>query len=337
MRTQWLPLVKPFGAQPPTLTTARAEGGMDPQHARRRPHSLIGKRGYAAVAGLVGLIGLVVIMVLGTLAQYASAGPGGSAQEENEWVTSSFSGEQGESAGESSDVVFTALVGGAAEEHGHALEEESSFALAFLSDETLALALAEEETPELRAEADRRLARSLPDLSMMENGNLESALLCEIPWESYYTILCVTLPSLERLNEAFTVEFGTNLPIQSGYRTYDEQAMVHADAPYMTTLPGMSYHGWGLAVDFDIDNYRSYDHPQVVWLVENAPSYGWRNPTQESFSTAEPEPCHFEFGTKHTSAQDWGFHGPIPEVRFLFALPEGWHAETLLSIGEEVS
>ena len=196
-------------------------------------------------------------------------------------------------------------------------------------DEELEEVLAEEEVEQVRLETDRRLSENLPDLSEAENGRLDPSLLCPIPWNSYYKVLCVSLPNLERLNAAFKEEFGHDLEIQSGYRTYDEQQMVHAASPSMTTLPGTSNHSWGVAVDFDIAGYRSYDHPEVVWLVENGPTYGWRNPKHESFETLNPEPWHFEFGTKYTDDDDWGFLGPIPEVLYEIKFPEGTHTETI--------
>lgn len=181
-----------------------------------------------------------------------------------------------------------------------------------------------------QVEKDRRLAESLPDLSQMKNGYIDDSLLCPVPWAPDYRLLCVTVPNLIRLNDAFKKEFGHDVSIQSGYRTFDQQVMAHQSAPYMTTLPGTSNHSWGLAVDFDIAQYKEYDHPEVVWLVENAPSYGWRNPTHDSFETANPEPWHFEFGTVYDGPND-GFNGPAPEVKYLFKLPAGSRTKTLLS------
>lgn len=98
----------------------------------------------------------------------------------------------------------------------------------------------------------------------------------------------------------------------------------HESAPEMTTLPGTSNHSWGVAVDFDIDLYTSYENPEVVWLVENGPAYGWRNPTHEAFGTLRPEPWHFEFWDAMPTLPDNGFYGPTPEVEYVFNLPEGW-------------
>lgn len=203
--------------------------------------------------------------------------------------------------------------------------------LAAASNEELEEVLAEEEIRPVRLESDRRLSENLPDLSKVENGKLAPELLCPIPWHPNYSLLCASVPNLERLNEAFKKEFGHDLAIQSAYRSYEEQVWAHQASPSMTTLPGTSNHSWGLAVDFDIAGYSHYDHPEVAWLVENAPDYGWRNPKHESFATANPEPWHFEFGTKYSDEPDWGFMGPIPEVLYEIRLPEDSRPKTLLS------
>lgn len=203
--------------------------------------------------------------------------------------------------------------------------------LGSVSDSEIAEVLEEEEIPALRLESDRRLADNLPDMSQIDNGHVPAEMLCPIPWNAHYELLCVAVPNLVRLNEAFKAQFGHDLTIESGYRDYYTQELVHAASPTMTTLPGTSNHSWGVAVDFDISGYRSYDHPEVAWLVENAPSYGWRNPKHESFETLLPEPWHFEFGTKYNDDPDWGFLGPVPEVPYQIKFPVGTHTETIYS------
>ncbi|WP_099331737.1 M15 family metallopeptidase [Actinomyces minihominis] len=216
-----------------------------------------------------------------------------------------------------------------------ALLGESSVDPADLTDGELNELLEAGAGPTFRVESDRRLAASLPDLSDLENGRIPDEMLCPVPWPNRYEyrVLCVALPNLVRLNEAFNAEFGRNLPVQSGYRSFEQQQLVHQNSPTMTTLPGASNHSWGLAVDFDIDNYTSYDLPEVKWLVENAPSYGWRNPTHEAFATSREEPWHFEFGTVYPELEGEGFNGPQPEVKYLFKLPEGWRTRTIYSEG----
>ena len=198
-----------------------------------------------------------------------------------------------------------------------------------LTDDELDALIAGGFGSSFQTEKDLRIAASLPDLSKAENGYIDESLLCPVPWAPTYRLLCATVPNLERLNVAFKAEFGHDLAIQSGYRTYADQVWAHENAPEMTTLPGTSNHSWGVAVDFDIDLYTSYENPEVVWLVENGPAYGWRNPTHEAFGTLRPEPWHFEFGTQYPTLPDNGFYGPTPEVEYVFNLPEGWRTKTI--------
>lgn len=213
-----------------------------------------------------------------------------------------------------------------------AVAGEGSVDPASLTDEELERVLAVADVPSFRVEQQKRFAASLPDMSAMTNGYIDESLLCPIPWaDPYYRVLCVGLPSLVALNEEFKASFGHDLAIQSAYRSYEDQVQVHAASPDMTTLPGTSNHSWGLAIDFDIDNYRSYDNPEVAWLVENGPRFGWRNPTLEAFETAAQEPWHFEFGTSYPAVPGGGFNGPTPEVEYVISLPQGSRTQTLLS------
>lgn len=163
-------------------------------------------------------------------------------------------------------------------------------------------------------ELDRRLAANFPDMSGYSNGLLPDDLLCPIPWDTRYQLHCSTMDNFIRLGAAYQQEFGTNLPILSGYRPLADQYAVNADSPNMTAIPGTSNHGWGLAVDFDWDVFDSWDAPEVKWMIENGPRFGWRHPSALNWNTDRPEPWHFEFGTMYggTDAQD--FDGPTPEV-----------------------
>lgn len=161
---------------------------------------------------------------------------------------------------------------------------------------------------------DRRLAASFPDMSAYSNGLLPSEALCAIPWDTRYQLHCSTIDNFSRLNEAYKAEFGTDMPILSGYRPLADQYAVNADSPNMTAIPGTSNHGWGLAVDFDWDVFDSWDAPEVKWMIENGPRYGWRHPSALNWNTDRPEPWHYEFGTMYGGSDSQDFDGPVPEV-----------------------
>lgn len=168
-----------------------------------------------------------------------------------------------------------------------------------------------------QVELDNRLAKKLPSLATYENGLLPDELLCKIPWDSAgHQTLCPVLGNLSRLNQAFKAKFGIDLPILDGYRPLSSQVAVHYNDPTMTAVPGTSNHGWGLAIDFDWDLFNSFDAPEVIWMIQNAPTYGWRHPAALGKDTDRPEPWHFEFGTSYPDSPE--FDGPEPATNFRF-------------------
>lgn len=163
-------------------------------------------------------------------------------------------------------------------------------------------------------ELDQRLAQNLPDLSGYSNGQLPDDTLCQISWAPADRLQCAAMDNFVRLNEDFKAEFGKDLPILDGYRPLEEQLMVHYNDPNWTAVPGTSNHGWGLAVDFDWDVFSSWDAPEVVWMIENGPQFGWRLPSALGPQSDRPEPWHYEFGTSYSGDSTADFIGPTPSV-----------------------
>ena len=163
-------------------------------------------------------------------------------------------------------------------------------------------------------ELDRRLAQNLPDLTGVSNGELPDDLLCPIPWQPNERLLCAAMDNFIRLNEAYHLQFGTDLPILNGYRDLASQYQVHWDAPDMTAIPGQSNHGFGQAIDFNWDIFSAWDAPEVSWMLEHGPSYGFRLPSALGPDTDRPEPWHYEFGTSYSENDRADFLGPTPAV-----------------------
>ncbi|MBS1956270.1 MAG: M15 family metallopeptidase [Cyanobacteria bacterium SZAS-4] len=61
------------------------------------------------------------------------------------------------------------------------------------------------------------------------------------------------------------------------YRTYDQQvSLYNQKGPDWAATPGKSLHGWGEAIDFNMNN------PQLIsWLKDNAEKYGFKNLPKE--------------------------------------------------------
>ena len=101
--------------------------------------------------------------------------------------------------------------------------------------------------------------------------------------------------ALSALNAAYRQRFGQDLVINSGGRSYEDQARLYAayraGRGNLAAPPGTSVHESGRAVDFGgpIQNARSAQH---VWLQQNAGRFGWLW-TGKNFSQFEP--WHWEW------------------------------------------
>lgn len=80
---------------------------------------------------------------------------------------------------------------------------------------------------------------------------------------------------------------GVALPVSDGYRAHHDQVRLADelglyDNGGLAAVPGTSQHGWGRAVDLDVDEAG------VAWLRANAWKYGF-------VETVPREPWHWEF------------------------------------------
>jgi D-alanyl-D-alanine carboxypeptidase len=80
---------------------------------------------------------------------------------------------------------------------------------------------------------------------------------------------------------------GVNISVTDSYRSYDQQTALAAEKGLTqnggwAAVPGTSEHGWGLAVDVDVDKSG------LAWLRANGGTYGFVNP-------AAREPWHWEY------------------------------------------
>jgi LAS superfamily LD-carboxypeptidase LdcB len=56
------------------------------------------------------------------------------------------------------------------------------------------------------------------------------------------------------------------------YRSYEDQVRLKEQKGDMAATPGKSMHGWGLAIDFNMNN-----QPLINWLADNAERFGFKN------------------------------------------------------------
>lgn len=110
-----------------------------------------------------------------------------------------------------------------------------------------------------------------------------------------YNLVAGADRALQGLNAAYRQQFGHDLKVNSGGRSYAEQARLYAlykaGKGNLAAPPGKSVHNSGRAVDFGgaIQNAGSREHR---WLQQNAGRWGYKW-TGKNFSQVEP--WHWEW------------------------------------------
>lgn len=131
-----------------------------------------------------------------------------------------------------------------------------------------------------------------------QNGYIPVEALSSIPWQPEHVLRGDATASLIAMNAEFRATFGYDLPINDGYRDFDQQVKDKATYGDGAATPGTSNHGWAMAVDVgDRSHYViSYSHPIYAWLVSNAGRFGWVHPAWARPDGAGPhEAWHWEY------------------------------------------
>ncbi|MCM3533492.1 D-alanyl-D-alanine carboxypeptidase [Cellulosimicrobium aquatile] len=127
------------------------------------------------------------------------------------------------------------------------------------------------------------------------NGQIPASALCELSFAPGEQLRCDAAHQIEALNEKYREAFGANLSVTDSYRSYASQVAVKASRGYFAAPPGMSNHGWALALDLG-GGIQSYGTAQYEWMRANAPAYGWENPEWARAGGSKNEPWHWEYG-----------------------------------------
>ena len=147
---------------------------------------------------------------------------------------------------------------------------------------------------EAQADGPRLHAAYAYSLAGQSNGRIPADMLQNLSWAEGHMLRPDAATQLERLNEAYRLEFGTDLPITSTYRSFAGQVQARARSGMWAATPGTSNHGWAIAVDFT-GGINRFGTPQHVWMQENAPAFGWVHPEWARRGGRLPEPWHWEF------------------------------------------
>lgn len=130
------------------------------------------------------------------------------------------------------------------------------------------------------------------------NGRIDASQLAPVPWKNSVTLRGDALTSLIAMNEAFKREFGYNLTLNSGYRSYADQVIAKKIYGGGAATPGTSNHGWAMAIDIGERNgyVIGFSSPIYTWLKQHASSYGWVHPPwAEPGGIGPDEAWHWEY------------------------------------------
>lgn len=171
------------------------------------------------------------------------------------------------------------------------------------AEEATAARLAEQEAKRIAAEqaalqaALARMSTRIAATDAAPNGEIPVELLCR-PRFANVLLRCDAAAALEQVNTAYRAAFGRDLAVSGGYRTLAEQQQARATKGDLAAEPGTSNHGRALAVDFsDFGSVGQFDDPDYLWMVANAPQFGWVHPPGMGPGGSGPlEPWHWEFG-----------------------------------------
>ncbi len=129
----------------------------------------------------------------------------------------------------------------------------------------------------------------------IQNGRLPASMLCTL-WDPEHQLRADAAVAIAKLNVAYTKRFGRSICFNDAYRSLAEQYAVKAKRGGYAARPGTSEHGWGLAVDLCDGVDEGPRSATYAWLRENAPAYGWENPTWARGGGSGPyEPWHWEY------------------------------------------
>lgn len=126
------------------------------------------------------------------------------------------------------------------------------------------------------------------------NGRLPSSVLCDLRDGSGERLRADAARSFTAMAAAYREVFGHTPCVIDGYRTLGEQQTLRVTKRRFAATPGLSEHGWGLAVDLGC-GVQSSGTATHAWLKAHAAAYGWVHPDWAEPGGSRPEPWHWEY------------------------------------------
>ena len=132
------------------------------------------------------------------------------------------------------------------------------------------------------------------DTGSYPNGQIPPAALCPLLGAPGESLRPEAAAAFNTMSMAYQRDTGHLLCVTDSYRSYASQVVTKAARGSWAAAPGTSTHGLGKALDL-CGGVNSFGHPAHLWMVQNAPLYGWFHPSWAAAGGSLPEPWHWEF------------------------------------------
>lgn len=133
-----------------------------------------------------------------------------------------------------------------------------------------------------------------------ENGKIDVARMTPIEKGSHYMKPSAAM-AYKAMQRAARKD-GINFAVTDSYRTYDQQVALKAAKPTLAATPGKSNHGWGIALDINVNDPKVYN-----WLKKNGKRFGFDQPM-------DYEPWHWEYEGGYEPSSSGRRKRPKPKV-----------------------
>lgn len=126
------------------------------------------------------------------------------------------------------------------------------------------------------------------------NGQIPPSALCPVVGTTDEFLIPSAAAAFNAMSKAYAEQTGHLICVSDAYRSYAEQVAIKAIRGPWAATPGTSEHGLGKAVDL-CGGIQDFSDPAHLWMVRNAPLYGWFHPSWAEPGGRLPEPWHWEF------------------------------------------
>lgn len=126
------------------------------------------------------------------------------------------------------------------------------------------------------------------------NGMLPTSALCPLAEAPGHRMNPRAALAFDAMSRAYAADFGSPICVTDSYRSFEQQIVVKASRGFWAATPGRSLHGLGIAIDL-CGGINDFGTTQHLWMLQNAPRFGFYHPNWASAGGSKPEPWHWEF------------------------------------------